>query len=126
VLLEPSEVVPAAAAILRVFIDHGDRTDRKRARLKYLIERWGIAKLMEHAEQFLPAPWRFLPAELAEPRAPIDKHGHIGVHPQAQPGFWYIGIVARASRLSAAQLRGVATIAERHGAGPLRLPVWQN
>ena len=81
---------------------------------------------MEHAEQFLPAPWRFLPAELAEPRAPIDKHGHIGVHPQAQPGFCYIGIVARASRLSAAQLRSLATIAERHGAGTLRLTVWQN
>src|SRR5207302_5620537 len=59
VLLEPGEVVAAAAAILRVFIDHGDRTDRKRARLKYLIERWGIPKLMEHAEQFLAAPWRF-------------------------------------------------------------------
>src|SRR5439155_27095495 len=64
VLLEPSEVVGAAAAVLRVFIDHGDRTDRKRARLKYLIERWGIAKQMEHAAQFLPVPWRFLPAEL--------------------------------------------------------------
>src|SRR5438067_13905058 len=34
VLLEPVEVVAAAAAILRVFIEHGDRTDRRRARLK--------------------------------------------------------------------------------------------
>jgi sulfite reductase beta subunit-like hemoprotein len=32
VLLEPHEVVAAAAAILRVFIDHGDRTDRRRGR----------------------------------------------------------------------------------------------
>jgi ferredoxin-nitrite reductase len=32
VLLEPHEVVAAAAAILRVFVDHGDRTDRRRAR----------------------------------------------------------------------------------------------
>src|ERR1051326_6946396 len=31
VLLEPREVVVAAAAIVRVFIDHGDRTDRKKA-----------------------------------------------------------------------------------------------
>src|SRR5438105_703006 len=93
VLLEPGEVVGAAAAILRVFIEHGDRTDRKRAGLKYLIERWGIAKVMAEAARYLPAPWRFAPAELAEPRAPIDKHGHIGVHPQAQPGFCYGGIV---------------------------------
>ncbi|MBV9015399.1 MAG: NirA family protein, partial [Alphaproteobacteria bacterium] len=54
VLLEPGEVVAAAAAIVRVFIGHGDRTDRKKARLKYLIERWGLDRLMKHAEQFLP------------------------------------------------------------------------
>src|SRR5207302_3571590 len=46
VLLEPHEVVAAASAILRVFIDHGDRTDRKRARLKYLIEGRGIEWLV--------------------------------------------------------------------------------
>src|SRR5438270_9687867 len=39
VLLLPHEVVPAAVAIVRLFIDHGDRTDRKRARLHYLIAR---------------------------------------------------------------------------------------
>jgi ferredoxin-nitrite reductase len=126
VLLEPSEVVPAAAAILRVFIDHGDRTDRKRARLKYLIERRGIAKVMAEAAQYLPAPWRFAPAEPCEPRGPIEKHGHIGVHPQKQPGLCYIGVVARASRLTAAQLRGLATITEQRGSGTLRLTVWQN
>ena len=126
VLLEPGEVVPAAAAILRVFIDHGDRTDRKKARLKYLIERRGLDWLMEHAGQFLPAPWRFPPAEWCETRGPIDRRAHIGVHKQAQPGRSYIGIVARASRLSAAQLHGVAAIAERHGSGTLRLTVWQN
>src|SRR5205823_7886781 len=49
VLLEPGETVAAAAAIVRVFIDHGDRTDRKKARLKYLIERWGLDTLMSEA-----------------------------------------------------------------------------
>src|SRR6185312_14996330 len=46
VLLEPGEVVAAAAAILRVFIEHGDRTDRKKARLNYLIAARGLDWLM--------------------------------------------------------------------------------
>src|SRR5690242_7762175 len=108
VLLEPREVVPAAAAILRVFIDHGDRTDRRKARLKYLIERWGLEKLMSEAAQHFGSPWRVAPADIGEPREPIDRQGHIGVHPQKQSGLFYIGVVARGSRLQAAQLRGLA------------------
>src|SRR5437763_580849 len=73
VLLEPGEVVAAAAAILRVFIDHGDRTDRKKARLNYLIAARGLDWLMKHAEQFLPAQWRPARAECCEPRGPIDR-----------------------------------------------------
>ena len=126
VLLAPGEVVAAAAAILRVFIDHGDRTDRKKARLKYLIERRGLDWLMRHAEQFLPMPWRLVPAEWCENRGPIVPRAHLGVHPQVQPGLFYIGIVARASRLTAPQLRGLADITARHGSGTLRLTVWQN
>src|SRR5947208_5320766 len=125
-LLDPGEVSAAAAAIVRVFIDHGDRTDRKRARLKYLIERWGIEKLLAEAAQFLPTLWRFQAAEICEPCGPIDREAHIGVQPQAQPGFSYIGVIARASRLTAARLRGLAGIAVRRGSGTLRLTVWQN
>src|SRR6185312_11424270 len=39
VLLEPSQCIPVASAIVRLFITHGDRTDRKKARLKYVLDR---------------------------------------------------------------------------------------
>ena len=126
VLLAPGETVAAAAAIVRVFIDQGDRTDRKRARLYYLLERWGMPKLMAEAERHMPAPWSFVPAEHCAPRGPIDRQAHVGVHPQKQPGLSYIGILAPASRLASKQLRGLAEIAERRGSGTLRLTVWQN
>ena len=126
VLLLPHEVVPAAIAIVRLFIDHSDRTDRKRARLHYLIERWGVEKCLAEAAAYLPFAWRFAPLDFCEPRGLIDKHGHIGVHPQSQPGLFYVGVVLPVGRLEAAQLRGLAEIAERHGSGTLRLTVWQN
>lgn len=126
VLLLPEEVVPAAAAIVRLFIGHGDRTDRKRARLHYLIERWGVEKCLLEAAAHLPFAWRFGPLDICEPRGPIDKQGHIGAHPQSQPGLWYIGVVLPVGRLEAPQLSGLADIAERCGSGTLRLTVWQN
>ncbi len=126
VLLRPDEAVTAAAAILRVFIDHGDRTDRGRARLKYLIERRGIEWVVAEAAAHLPFAWRFVAAELCDKRGPVDRQAHVGVHQQAQPGLCYIGIVPPAARLTAAQLRGLAAIAERYGSATLRLTVWQN
>ena len=41
VYVKPEESVAVADAIVRVFIDHGDRTDRKKARLKYVLDAWG-------------------------------------------------------------------------------------
>jgi ferredoxin-nitrite reductase len=126
VLLTPDEVVAAAVAIVRVFIAHGDRTDRRQARLKYLIDRWGIAKVMSEAAAHLPFAWRYAEPEIAEPRGSIDRLGHIGAHRQAQAGLSYIGVVTPVGRLTSEQLRGLAAIAERYGSGTLRLTVWQN
>jgi ferredoxin-nitrite reductase len=126
VLLLPEEVVAAAAAIVRIFIAHGDRTDRRKARLKYLIDRWGIDKLMVEAAAHLPFAWRYVPSDIAEPRGPIDRQGHIGIHKQAQAGLSYIGIVPPVGRLTGDQLRGLAAISERYGSGTLRLTVWQS
>jgi ferredoxin-nitrite reductase len=126
VLLAPAEAIPAAVAIVKAFIAHGDRTDRHKARMKYLIDQWGIPKLVEEAAQYLPFAWRFASPEVNEPRGPIDRYGHIGVHDQAQAGLCYIGVVFPIGRVTCAQMRGLANIAERHGSGTLRLTVWQN
>ena len=47
VLLTPAETIPVAAALMRVFIENGDRTNRKKARLKYLVDDWGIPRIEE-------------------------------------------------------------------------------
>ncbi|WP_424814148.1 NirA family protein [Roseococcus sp. YIM B11640] len=126
VALLPGEVVKVCDAILRVFIAHGDRTDRKKARLKYLLDKWGHARFLEEVETLMGKPLpRFDAAEMERPPA-FDRHAHLGVQPQRQEGLSWLGVVVPAARLSAAQLRGLAAIADRHGTGELRLTVWQN
>ena len=85
VLLEPRELVPAAVAVIRTFIAHGDRTDRKRARLKYLIERWGIEKFLLEAAAELPAPWRRVPLDACEPRCRPPSTGMSGFTRKRSP-----------------------------------------
>jgi ferredoxin-nitrite reductase len=126
VLLTPDECLGAAVAVVRVFIAEGDRTDRKRARLKYVLDAWGIEKFMAAVEKERGTPFMRLPLAACLPRAPVAKHGHIGIHPQRQGGLCYLGIAVPVGRLSAAQLRGLGALAERFPGASLRLTVWQN
>ena len=41
VVVKPADATAVADAIVRVFIDHGDRTDRTKARLKYVLDTMG-------------------------------------------------------------------------------------
>jgi ferredoxin-nitrite reductase len=125
-LLRPDQAVAVAVAMIRVFIANGDRTDRKKARLKYLVDRWGIAKFLEETEKLLAFPLMCFPTSQCEPRRAIDRAGHIGVHPQAQAGLVSIGVVVPVGRLPVVQMRALARIAEEFGSGELRLTVWQN
>lgn len=125
VVVPPAETTRVADAILRVFIAHGTRTDRKRARLKYLLDSWGLPKFLDAVEAEGVALLRIDPAAIL-PRPAAVKHAHVGVHAQKQPGLSYVGVVTPVGRLNSDQLRGLAEIAERHGSATLRLTVWQN
>jgi ferredoxin-nitrite reductase len=125
-LLRPDQTVAVAVAMIRVFNANGDRTDRKKARLKYLIDKWGIAKFLEETEKLLAFPLMYFPADQCQPRRAIDRAGHIGIHPQCQPGLASIGVVVPVGRLPVPQMRALARIADEYGSGELRLTVWQN
>jgi sulfite reductase beta subunit-like hemoprotein len=57
---------------------------------------------------------------------PIEHYQHLGIHPQQQSGFSYIGIALPLGRLKSQQLRDFANLAQNFGTGILRLTPWQN
>ncbi|HKB02332.1 MAG TPA: NADPH-dependent assimilatory sulfite reductase hemoprotein subunit [Gemmataceae bacterium] len=92
--VEPDEVVATAEAVIKFFRDHGNRADRKRARLKYVIHDWGIEKVREvFARDFLSKPIR-LPREL--PVTAVDLHH--GWHPQGD-GKYFLGLSVENGRI---------------------------
>lgn len=126
VLVPLDQTTKVSDAILRVFIAHGDRTDRTKSRLKYVLDRLGIEMFLAEVESVLGAPMLRVDAAAILPRPEQDRRGHIGVHRQRQAGLNYVGVLCPVGRLTVAQMRGLAAIAERHGSGTIRLTVWQN
>lgn len=126
VLLRPEECVEVAGAIVRVFIRTGDRTNRNKARLKYVLDDWGFDKFVAEVEKELGRELAKAPLDAVVERPSDDRQGHVGVHPQKQPGLNYVGLVLPVGRVTSEQMRGIAAISERWGDGDLRLTVWQN
>src|SRR6202048_4841345 len=53
IIVKPEEATTVADAIVRVFIDTGDRTNRLKARLKYVLDSMGVDKFMTSVEERL-------------------------------------------------------------------------
>lgn len=124
-LVTPVESTALASAILRVFIENGDRTNRKKARLKYLIDDWGTEKFLEEVQKKLDFPLRFVSEDLCSRQKPKIKHGHIGTYKQKDENN-YIGIVIPVGRMPVETVMNIADIADQFGTGDIRLTAWQN
>jgi ferredoxin-nitrite reductase len=126
VFCRPEECTAVADAIVRVFIESGDRTERTKARLKYVLDSWGLDKYLAAVETKLGRPLARLPEATLEPRPAVDRAAHVGVHRQVQAGLNWIGVALSVGRMTAEQMRGLARIAQEMGDGEIRLTVWQN
>jgi ferredoxin-nitrite reductase len=126
VVVAPADATTVADAFVRVFTDHGDRTDRNKARLKYVIDRMGTEKVLALVEEKLGRKLDRVAADAIAPRPAFDRTAHIGVHPQKQPDRNWIGVVLPVGKMTAEQMRGLAAVAREQGDGDIRLTVWQN
>ncbi len=126
VIVKPADATKVADAVVRVFSAHGDRTNRNKARMKYVLDAMGFEKYLALVEEELGAKLTRVPAEALAPRPMFDRAAHIGVHAQKQEGLHWVGVVLPVGKLSCAQMRGLARIAQDLGDGDIRLTVWQN
>ncbi|HZU32906.1 MAG TPA: nitrite/sulfite reductase [Candidatus Angelobacter sp.] len=120
------QVIPVTKAVSELFRDAESlRENRERARLKYLFLQhgWTAESFLEGLEQKLgyklaPAAYEHVPDDIFR--------DHAGVHPQKQPGLFYVGASVLRGRLTPEQLRVAAALAGRYGNGELRTTNTQN
>jgi ferredoxin-nitrite reductase len=128
VLVAPAKLNKVVAALVRVFIANGNRGDRKKARLKHLLEKWTLDQYLEETEKILG--WNLDRAPLDPPSVQYPSqdipHSPVGVYPQKQKGLNYVGITIPVGQMTPKQMIRIAEIADLYGSGEVRLTVWQN
>ena len=115
-LIGPDEVLEVAEAVVRLSRDHGDRSDRKHARLKYVMAERGV----EWARAALSADLgRHLRPAPPLPRFTIPDH--LGWHPQGD-GRWWLGLHIPAGRVAGPLRVALGAAIERFGLNPIATP----
>lgn len=119
----PDQLLRTAEGVIEVQRDHGDRQERKHARLKYTIDRMGLAAFKAELEQRIgfalqaSRPYRF------------DTNGDRYGWTEGDDGRWHLTLQIEAGRIEdrpgRAHLSGMRAIAEVHE-GDFRLTCNQN
>src|SRR5262249_31188023 len=86
-------VLGAAEAVIKLFRDYGNRTNRRRARIKYLVHDWGVDKFRETLAGYIGGAL-FMPKEVTVSGFDL----HLGWHPQGN-GQWYYGLSVENGRV---------------------------
>ena len=132
------------------------RIKGKKPRLRHLLADWGMESYLEQVQQNLSFSLQLTSCNFANNRQDacstksefdsgsecscgvgilpahsiskksIPNHQHLGIHPQQQSGFSYIGIALPLGKLESKQLRNLANLAQNFAGGTLRLTPWQN
>lgn len=121
--IDRADLLRVGEAIVKVTRDFGDRTDRKRARLKYLLYDWGMPAFKAKVEEYLGQ-------QLAEPATlpPLEVHDHMGWHDQGDGRLW-LGLPIDCGRVrdtgDVRLLTGLRVFFERFGT-PARMTCQQS
>jgi len=107
------KLLEVGEGVLKVYRDFGNRSDRKRARLKYIIHDWGIPAFRAKVEEYLGHP-------LGDPK-PVEVsevHDHLGWHEQGDGKLW-LGVPVENGRIKddgdLRLMSGLRTYFERYG-----------
>jgi sulfite reductase (ferredoxin) len=117
--VEPGDLLAICKAIITIHRDFGNRENRKLARLKYVLDAWGVNKFRAELEARFGKP-------LAPPRELVwhRSQDYLGWHEQGD-GLWFLGLRVISGRVNGSIREGIREVVERFRTG-VHLTAQQN
>jgi len=115
----PENVLKVAKGVCTIFRDFGYRTNRSKARLKYMVEDWGIARFEKVLIDLIGEMPKLGDDKIVE----YDQNTFTGIYPQKQKGLYYLGLTIPNGRMTSLEFEKLASIADRFGNSTIRLTI---
>jgi len=122
--IKPEQVKDVAVAGAELFRDFGNRENRSKARVRHLLEEWGIEKFVIKLEEKLE--FNLEVGEIEPNITPYAQREHFGVHKSSTKGESYIGCATNRGRVKGEQFKALSDLINRYNAGGIALTTTQN
>jgi ferredoxin-nitrite reductase len=122
VFIEPEQAVELTRGIAQLYGELGNRNNRWINRMRYLVQELGPETFRAELDRRVNFSLR--PA--GEHLTKRYRGDHIGVHPQRQDGYSYVGLNVPVGRMAGTDLIAAARLAAEYGDGQIRLATDQN
>jgi len=122
VFIRPDQAVELCRGVAQVFGELGNRENRGLARMRYLAQELGP----EGFRAALDERTNFALEPSGQELTTAFRGDHVGVHPQKQPGLFYVGCSVPVGRMHGIDLVELARLAETYGDGGVRIGTDQN
>lgn len=122
--VKPEQVQDVAVACAELFRDNGNRDNRNKARVRHLLNEWGIEKFVAEIERVIGYS---LQEGLVEPKiASFENRNHFGINKSKQAGFSYVGFATNSGRVAGNDFQAMYDICKKYEAAGLSLTATQN
>jgi sulfite reductase (ferredoxin) len=122
--VKPEQVQDVAVACAELFRDNGNRDNRNKARVRHLLNDWGIEKFVAEIERVIGYS---LQEGLVEPKiASFENRNHFGINKSKQAGFSYVGFATNSGRVAGNDFQAMYDICKKYDALGLSLTATQN
>lgn len=123
--ITPDQVTSYCKSLMEVFRDHGERLDRQKARLMWLVEAVGVAEFRRMVAVRMGLD--DLPGEVpVKYDEEFKRRDILGIHKQKQEGKYWVGACIPAGRLVSKDFDDLADVCQKYGDGTVRVTVEQN
>jgi sulfite reductase (ferredoxin) len=122
--LKAEQIKDVAVVCAEIFRDHGNRNNRNKARVRHLVNEWGLEEFVKEIENRLGYT---LKEGLIEPKiTPFENRNHFGIHKAKQEGESFIGFATNSGRVAGEDFQIMSDICKKYKVKGMALTSTQN
>ena len=122
--VKAEQVKDVAVVCAEIFRDNGNRANRNKARVRHLVNEWGLEEFVKEIENRLGYT---LQDGLIEPQiTPFENRNHFGIHKAKQEGESFIGFATNSGRVAGEDFQKISDICKKYDVRGLTLTSTQN